>query len=130
SLGWREDTTARWALWLGLIVLAGAEAVTAADHETVAEIVRAAGAVVLGGVLIATARRSIPGRVVASGAASLLLVVLAVSLALSKVVTDNVEREALRRLDARASTEAVENGTAQQLAARSAKAGAGSVGGT
>lgn len=64
-----------------------------------------------GGVLllasVASSRRSIPARVAAGGAVTVLVVVLGVSVALSAVVVDNVEDEAQRRTDARAGAEAL-----------------------
>src|SRR4029077_13511309 len=65
-------------------------------------------------------RRSIPARIVTSTAATLLLVVLAVSVALSAVIANNVRDEALRRAQARASTEGDEVDWATILAIRSA----------
>src|SRR5438132_1418772 len=47
-------------------------------------------------------RRSIPARVAASGAGTLLLVVLAVSVAMSAVLSSNVQREGVRRTGDRA----------------------------
>jgi signal transduction histidine kinase len=69
---------------------------------------RILGAALLASGAIASARRSIPARVAVGGAATVLVVVLGVSVALSAVVVDNVEDEALRRTEARAKAEAAE----------------------
>ena len=104
----KGDRNTRRVLWVALVLLAVAEGATALDQESVAGWARAAGAIGLGAVLLVSARRSIPARVAVSTAATLLIVVLAVSVALSFVITRNVEREALRRIDVRAQAEAAE----------------------
>jgi len=108
TLGWGEDRASRRALWIALVLMAAAEGASASDAATLADWLRGAGALALGTVLIASARRSVPARIAVSAVATLLFVVLAVSLALSIVITGNVEREALRRVAARALAEAEE----------------------
>ncbi len=108
TLGWEEDRSSRRALWSALILMAMAEAASAGDAGTLADWARGAGALALATVLISSARRSVPARIAVSTVATLLVVVLAVSLALSIVISGNVEREALRRVDARALAEAEE----------------------
>ncbi|HEV3496798.1 MAG TPA: HAMP domain-containing protein, partial [Actinomycetes bacterium] len=78
------------------------------DAGTAADWARGAGALALGMVLVTSARRSVPARIAVSTVATLLVVVLAISVALSVVISGNVEREALRRVDARALAEAEE----------------------
>jgi two-component system phosphate regulon sensor histidine kinase PhoR len=108
TLGWGEDRSARRSLWVALVLIAVAEAASATDAGTLADWLRGAGALALAAVLITSARRSVPARIAVSTVATLLVVVLAVSVALSIVISGNVEREALRRVDARALAESEE----------------------
>jgi PAS domain S-box-containing protein len=108
TLGWGEDRASRRALWIALVLMAAAEAASVTDAGTLADWARGAGALALGTVLITSARRSVPARIAVSAVATLLVVVLAVSLALSIVISGNVEREALGRVAARAFAEAEE----------------------
>lgn len=108
TLGWGEARASRRALWISLVLMAAAEAASVTDAGTIADWARGAGALALGTMLITSARRSVPARIAVSTVATLLLVVLAVSLALSIVISGNVEREALRRVEARALAESEE----------------------
>ncbi len=108
TLGWGEERASRRALWISLVLMAAAEAASVTDAATVADWARGAGALALGTMLITSARRSVPARIAVSTVATLLMVVLAVSLALSIVISGNVEREALRRVESRALAEAEE----------------------
>lgn len=108
TLGWGEDRTARRALWIALVMMAVAEGAAVSDAGTLADWCRGVGALALGTVLITSARRSVPARIAVSTVATLILVVLAVSVALSIVISANVEAEALRRVDSRALAEAEE----------------------
>ncbi|HUF31793.1 MAG TPA: ATP-binding protein [Acidimicrobiales bacterium] len=110
-------------LWGAIVALGVAEVVTGAvDGDPVAaSVLRGIGGLVLGVALFVASRRSIPARVAAGAAGSILLVVLAVSLALSTVVVDNVEEEALRRTSTRAEGEADEAGRAARDAILSAR---------
>jgi PAS domain S-box-containing protein len=108
TLGWSEDSTTRRSLWIALVLMATAEAAAVMGAGVAADWARGAAALALGVVLITSARRSVPARIAVSAVASLLVVVLAVSVALSLVITGNVEREALRRVDSRALAEADE----------------------
>lgn len=105
NFGLTGDRTTRRVLWAALALLAAAEGATALGADGAAGWARALGALGLGAVLVVSARRSIPARVAIGTAATLLLVVLAVSLALSVVIARNVEREAVRRIDVRARAE-------------------------
>ncbi|MCU1461178.1 MAG: hypothetical protein JWO37_1253 [Acidimicrobiales bacterium] len=104
---WRPSP-ARSRLVLALVLLVAAEAVAIASpsHTAVAEWLRAGGAIAVGLLLLTAARRSITARVAVSAVGSLLVVVTAVSVAGSVVISHNVEQEALRRADTRARAEA------------------------
>jgi PAS domain S-box-containing protein len=104
GIGWRA-AAARRPLWLGLALLGVGEALALADAGRAADWSRLAGALGIGVALVVGSRHSISARVATSGAGTLLVVVLAVSVALSSVIADNVEDEAVRRVDARASAE-------------------------
>ena len=108
TFGWSEARASRRALWLALVLMAVAEGASVLDAGTVADWARGLGALALGTVLLASARRSVPARIAVSAVATLLVVVLAVSLALSIVISGNVESEALRRVEGRALAEAEE----------------------
>lgn len=90
--------------------LVGVGAVLAGEllNGNAADVLRIAGGLGLAAGAVAAARRSIPARVAAGGALTVLAVVLAVSIALSGVVVRNVEDEALRRTAARSEAEALE----------------------
>ncbi|MGI8809916.1 MAG: sensor histidine kinase [Acidimicrobiales bacterium] len=118
TLGWGEDRASRRALWIALVLMAVAEGASVTDAGTIADWARGAGALALAAVLVSSARRSVPARIAVSTVATLLVVVLAVSLALSIVISGNVEREALRRVDARALAEAEEVQTSSGKDAR------------
>ena len=108
TLRWGEDQASRRALWIALVLMAVAEVASVSEAETAADWARGAGALALGMVLVTSARRSVPARIAVSTVATLLVVVLAISVALSVVISGNVEREALRRVDARALAESEE----------------------
>jgi len=108
TLGWGDDRATRRVLWASLVLMAAAEVLSVGGTDIAAEWVRGAGALCLGAVLLTSARRSIPARIAVSAVATLLVVVLAVSVALSIVIASTVEREALRRIDSRARAEAEE----------------------
>ncbi|MDQ2826954.1 MAG: hypothetical protein M3Y04_08350, partial [Actinomycetota bacterium] len=106
TLGWGDDRTTRRSLWVALVLMAAAEAAAVSDATIAADWLRGASAVALGAVLITSARRSVPARIAVSAVASLLVVVLSVSVALSIVIAGNVEQEASRRVSTRALVEA------------------------
>jgi len=105
TLGWGDDRTTRRFLWASLVLMALAEGAVI-DAAVAADWLRGASAVALGIVLITSARRSVPARIAVSAVASLLVVVLSVSVALSLVIANNVEQEASRRVANRALVEA------------------------
>jgi PAS domain S-box-containing protein len=122
TLGWGEERSSRRALWIALVLMAVAEGSSVSEQAVLADWARGAGALALGMVLITSARRSVPARIAVSAVATLLFVVLAVSVALSIVITGNVEREALARVAARALAEAEEiEATSGKDAVKSAK---------
>ena len=111
TLGWSEERAGRRSLWVALVLLAAAEAAAMVGADRAADWGRGAAALGLGAVLLSSARRSIPARFAASAAVTLLLVVLSVSVGLSVVIGSTIESEALKRVDARARTEADEIAT-------------------
>jgi HAMP domain-containing protein len=99
----REATVATNALR----AVAAALLVSQLLDGTAGDIFRMVGAALLTGTLLVAARRSIPARVAAGAAGTVLLVVLAVSVTMSTVVIDNVRDEVTRRVETRARSEAV-----------------------
>ena len=122
------DTDARRQIGLAVALLAVSEAVTVVptvgDIDWLADGARALGALGLGAALLTASQRSISARVAASATGTILLVVLAVSVALSAVVIDNVEEEALLRIESRAAAEAAEIERTADDAKLSARLGA------
>lgn len=104
----RRASAALQAMLVAAMALAVAEAAVLVqdDPGTTTDAVRMAGAIVLTGALLLVSRRSIPARVAAGAAGTVLLVVLAVSVTLSTVVVDNVEDEVLDRTERRSIAEA------------------------
>jgi two-component system, OmpR family, phosphate regulon sensor histidine kinase PhoR len=110
SIHWAGGEAAQRLLWTGLVLLAvGLVAATGSGGtETAETLARVAdwlaivGAVAIGASLLQASRRSIPARVAAGSAATLLIVVLTVAIALSAVLAGNVEDEAGRRNGSRA----------------------------
>ena len=105
-LRWSGPESGRLLAFTGLALLAGGEAATAMDAETLGDATRGIGALVLAISIVVASRRSIAARVAASAAAVVLLVITALAIALSVVIADNVEDEVARRYGARAETEA------------------------
>jgi len=103
---WRSDQVGRAIMVMGVVFLVGSEVVLTADETITADWLRIAGSLSVGLALLLAGRRSIPVRVAVGSGAILLTVVLAVSVALSIVIADNVEDEAVRRFGATASNEA------------------------
>lgn len=127
SLGWRRGRGGRDLLWVGIVALACAEVATMADAQATADVVRGGGALGIGAALVLAGSRSIPARIAATSSAILLVAITAVSVALSAVISANVEDEALRRYSARAATEAVAAGDEAVAALQSANLLAGGV---
>lgn len=113
---WHARRGTRALLLLGVVSLAAAELLTQLDQSrTLVEAARGAAALSVGASLVAASTRSVSARIASSAAAIVLVVITALAVALSTVVTDNVEDEAVQRYGARASTEA--QATAAQGAA-------------
>ncbi len=102
---WRVGRGARGAAAAGVLALAAAEGLVAADLETGGDVTRGLGAVLFGVGLVLASRRAIAARVAMAAATVVLLVVTVLSIALSVVIAENVEDEAARRYEARAETE-------------------------
>lgn len=107
----RSLERARPLLALGVTLLAGALVVAAAGEGQLPAALGPAGgwlglagAAAVGGGLLTASRRSIPVRVAASAAGTVLVVVLAVSVGFSAVLGASVQDEAERRNAARADT--------------------------
>jgi two-component system, OmpR family, phosphate regulon sensor histidine kinase PhoR len=120
TIRWDTEPAFRRILLGGLFLMAVAEAIGLAGSDMAASWVRAGGTICIAVVLFSSSRRSIPARVVTSAAATLLLVVLAVSVALSAVIANNVRDEALRRVQARTRIEIDQVDSNTRLAIRSA----------
>ncbi|HEU5084311.1 MAG TPA: ATP-binding protein [Acidimicrobiales bacterium] len=103
--GWEVTRGSRAAAALGVVALAGAEALVVADLHAAGDAVRGVGALCLAAGLLVASRRAIAARVAMSAATVVLLVVTALSIALTVVVAENVEDEVARRYEARAETE-------------------------
>jgi PAS domain S-box-containing protein len=106
AIGWDTSPGTRRGLLLSLTLLATADLLTARDHQVVGSWTQAAGAFGVGAVLVATSRRTVATRVAIAATATLLVVVLALSVSLFAVIGSTVERQAVERLGARARTEA------------------------
>ena len=106
SLSWRASVLSRTLLWIGCAALVAALGFELADLETTAASITAVGALLVGAALLGASRRAITARVAASASATLLLLVLVLSVALSAILADTAEDQALRDLDSRAVTEA------------------------
>ncbi len=106
TFGLREDPRTRRVLWVALVLLAAAEGTNVSDYESFTQVLRGLGAVGLGAMLVVSARRSISARMAVSTAATLLVVVLGVSVGLSAVIADNLADSAQRRVANRATAEA------------------------
>ena len=106
SISWRGSRITSALLWLGLGITGIGIVLGQTDNRTAANVALGAGALAIAGVLAAISRRSIAARVAASAAGTLLMLVLVLSVALSAVLSRTSEREAVKRLDDTAATEA------------------------
>lgn len=129
-LRWPGDALGRLAFWVGVVALLCAQVVTVAEEDVAADALRVLGAFAVATATFLAARRSIPTRIATSASATLLVVVLAVSVALSAVLADNVEDEARQRLDNTAESEADVAAGAGGVAEANASLVAGAFGGT
>lgn len=108
SRWWRTANGGRIVLWIGLLALVVAEVAVGVgdDQGMVIDAARGIGALAVGVALVVASTRAISARIAASAAAILFLVITVLAVALSAVITDNVEDEAIHRYDARAESEA------------------------
>jgi signal transduction histidine kinase/HAMP domain-containing protein len=104
---WRTNRGGRTLLLIGLAALATAEVGSTLDTSaTTVDVARGLGALAIGASLVVLSTRAISARIAASASAILFVVITVLAVALSAVITDNVEDEAIRRHGARAETEA------------------------
>ncbi len=80
-----------------------------------------AGSLGIGVALLVNSRHSIAARVAASGAATVLLVILVLAVALSAVISSSLQRDALNRLNSRAQTESAQVGDTVNAAGKDAR---------
>ena len=105
SLSWRPDDRGRQLFRIGLVALVIAELALAGDEaSTLADVARSSARSAVGACLLGASSRVISARIAASGAMVLFAVITVVAVALSAVVSNNIEDEALRRYGARAET--------------------------
>lgn len=107
SRGWRTDRGGRTLVLIGLVAIALAELGPVLDESgPVLDAARGLGALAVGAALVVASTRAISARIAASASAILFVVITVLAVALSTVITDNVEAEAVRRYGTRAQTEA------------------------
>jgi len=107
SRWWLARRGSRSLLLIGIVALVAAEVGVVLDaSSTVVDVARGLGALAIGAALVAAGTRAISARIATSAAAILFVVITVLAVALSAVITDNVEDEAVRRYGARADTEA------------------------
>ena len=122
SRWWQPAHGGRVLLWIGLLALVVADAAEQLgdDPGSVVYVARGLGAAAIGASLVVASTRAISARIAASAAVILFFVITALAVALSTVITDNVEDEAIRRYGARAATEALAPADEAGAAAQSA----------
>ena len=103
---WNVERRTKVLLLAGALSTALAVPLVELDQPIGAAAAVAAGGLFFGGAVLDLARRSVASRIAVSGAASLLVIVLVLSVALSAVIDNNLQREAVKRLDERAADEA------------------------
>ena len=106
SVRWRGGPISRQFLWVGLAITVAAVVIGASGPRDTANALLIAGAVGMGASLVIASRRSLAARVAASAGATLLLLVLVLSVGLSAVLSRSTEREAVKRLGDTVSTQA------------------------
>lgn len=107
SRWWQRGGGCRTILWIGLLALALAEVADwALDDPTLVDLARGLGALAIGVSVVLASTRAISARIAASAASILFVVITVLAVALTAVITGNVEDEAVRRLAARTETEA------------------------
>ncbi len=106
SVAWPVLLRTKALLVVGVVVTAGAVVAAATGQATVADAIVGLGGVAIGGAILDASRRSVAARIAASGAVTLLVLVLVLSVAQSAVIDSNIRKDAVRRLASRAQTEA------------------------
>lgn len=106
TLAWPAHLRTRILLSAGVLVTALSVAAAAGSRPAVADALVGAGGLAIGAAIVDVSRRSVAARIAASGAASLLILVLVLSVAQSAVIDSNVRTDAVHRLASRAQTEA------------------------
>lgn len=126
SLRWRVGVRLRAFLLTGL-VLVTAEAVTelAAAPVVASDILLALGSTCVGFPLVVAGRRSIATRVAVASAATLLAVLVLVSVAMSQVISSSVTNQDVSRLAQRGRSEGVEASAVANDAVKGARLAAG-----
>lgn len=127
TIRWRVERLARLLLAVAIVALIISEVWLLAGGGRAGDVARLVGGLILGAALIRSGRHSIPARIGTSVAALLLVVVLAVSVAVSVVVDRNVVDSAFARYRSRAVSEASTTRQAATDQLTSAKVFAGSL---
>ncbi len=103
---WKVETRTRALLLAGAVATAVAVPLVGFDLAVAADAAVAVGGLLTGAAVLKLARRSIASRIAVSGGASVLVIVLVLSIALSAVIDSNLRREAVQRLNDRGAVEA------------------------
>lgn len=106
SVAWAALLRTKVLLTVGVVVTAASVVAAAAGQSTAADAIVGLGGLAIGVAILDASRRSVAARIAASGALTLLVLVLVLSVAQSAVIDSNVRKDAVRRLDSRAQTEA------------------------
>ena len=106
ALRWTGGPLSQRLVFAGCAVGGAGVVAALAGGDLVASVTRAVAALAVGSALLLASRGAIAARVAASAAATLLLVVLVLSVGLSAVLTNTVEEQAINAVDARALREA------------------------
>ncbi len=102
---WDVETRTKVLLLAGAAATALAVPLVSLNRATAADAAVAVGGLCIGAAVLDLARRSVASRIAVSGGASLLVIVLVLSVALSAVVDSQLRDEAVKRLDDRAAAE-------------------------
>ena len=105
SLGWQSDRGGRELLRIGLVALILAEALRG-NQTTVADAARGLGAISIGACFLGASARVISARIASSAAMVIFASLTAIAVAVSAVVTHNIETEAITRYRHRVDAEA------------------------
>ena len=102
---WSVEGRTKALLLLGALSTGVAVPLAGLEMEYGTDAAVALGGLCIGAAVLDLARRSVASRIAVSGGLSLLVIVLVLSVTLSAVVENNLQREAVKRLDDRAATE-------------------------